>query len=294
MEYDSKKVERAVLVTNTAKDGDFEHFTKIYELIRSYGAEVRVPSLYRDHLGDKYEVTYLEDETLYEGADAAIILGGDGTILKAAPYAVRCGTPILGVNLGRIGYMADVGWADTDVIGRLFEGKYYISERMTLCVSVEENGERRCVYENAINDAVIHSALIGRVHGVSVYSGGVPVSEHRGDGLIISTPTGSTAYSMSAGGPVLDPSLECICVTPLCSLSPAARSMVFSADSELEIVNAPDNRVGVHLQCDGFDGADISPNTKIIISRSEKKAKLISMDNEVFFNVLHKKIMSAI
>ena len=294
MDCISKKVECAVLVTNTVKDGGFECFTKIYELIRSYGAEVRVPSIYRDHLGRNYEVTYLDDEMLYDGADAAIILGGDGTILKAAPYAIRCGTPILGVNLGRVGYMADVGWADTDAIGRLFEGRYFISQRMTLCVFVEDDKGRRCIYENALNDAVIHSSSIGRVHGVRVYSGGVLVAEHRGDGLIISTPTGSTAYSMSAGGPVLDPSLECICVTPVCSLSPAARSMVFSADSEIEIENSPDNRVGVHLRCDGFDGADISPNTKIIINRAEKKAKLISLDNEEFFNVLHNKIMSAI
>ncbi len=289
----SKKVECAVLVTNTAKDGRFEHFKKIYELVRSYGAEIRVPCAYRDQLGDGYDVRYLDDEKLYDGADAAIILGGDGTILKSAPYAVSCGTPILGVNLGRVGYMADVGWADSDAIGRLFEGRYFISERMTMRVSVETDGERVCVYENALNDAVVHSSAIGRVHGVRIYSGGVLVAEHRGDGVIISTPTGSTAYSMSAGGPVLDPSLECICVTPVCSLSPAARSMVFSADSELEIETAPDNRVGVHLSCDGFDGREISSNTRIIISRADKKAKLISMDNVEFFNVLHNKIMSA-
>lgn len=294
MDCISKKVKCTALVTNTSKDVGFECFKKIYELIRSYGAEVRVPSSYRDFLSEDYFVTYLDEEKLYDRADAAIILGGDGTILKAAPHAIKCGTPILGVNLGRVGYMADVGWAETDVIGRLFEGRYSVSERMTLRVSIETDGARTCVYENALNDAVVHSALIGRVHGVRIYSRGVLVAEHRGDGVIISTPTGSTAYSMSAGGPVLDPSLECICVTPMLSLSPAARSMVFSADSELEIENMPDNRVGVYLRCDGFDGLDVCANTKIIISRAEEKAKLISMDNDEFFNVLHRKIMSAI
>lgn len=294
MDCISKKVKHVVLITNTVKDAGFEHFTKIYELIRAHGAEVRVPQSYRAHLDGSYEVSYHADAQLYEVADAAIILGGDGTILKSAPDAIRCGTPILGVNLGRVGYMADVGWADTDAIGRLFEGEYFISERMTMRVCLEQNGERRCVYENALNDAVVHSSSIGRVHGVRIYSGGKLVAEHRGDGVIVATPTGSTAYSMSAGGPVLDPDLECICVTPVCSLSPAARSIVFSAESELEIENLPDNRVGVYLRCDGFDGIDVSSDTRIIISRAEKKARLISMDNEEFFTVLHNKIMSAI
>ncbi len=294
MDCISKKVKCTVLVTNTIKDAGFEHFTKIYELIRSHGAEVRVPASYRNNLRGGYEVSFYDEHELYQGADAAIILGGDGTILKSAPEAIKHGTPILGINLGRVGYMADVGWADTDVIGRLFDGRYFISERMTLRVCTENNGERRCVYENALNDAVVHSASIGRVHGVRIYSGGKLVAEHRGDGVIISTPTGSTAYSMSAGGPVLDPNLECICVTPMCSISPAARPIVFSAESELEIEHMPDNRVGVYLRCDGFDGIEVASCTRIIISRAEKKARLISMDNDEFFTVLHNKIMSAI
>ena len=294
MDCISKKVKCTVLVTNTSKDADFARFIKVYELIRSYGAEVRAPASYREALSDKYDVVFLSESELYEGADAAIILGGDGTILKAAPDAIRCGTPILGINLGRVGYMADVGWADIGVIGRLFEGRYFVSERTTLRVCLEQNGSRRCIYENALNDAVVHSASIGRVHGVHIYLGGKLVASHRGDGVIITTPTGSTAYSMSAGGPVLDPNLECVCVTPMLSLSPAARPIVFSADSELRIENMPDNRVGVYLCCDGFDGIEVSNDTSIIISRAEKKAKLISMDNEEFFNVLHNKIMSAI
>ncbi len=294
MDCISKKVKSAVLITNTVKDGSFEHFTKIYELVVSHGAEVRVPSEYRDRLGDGYNVLYLDDSELYCGADAVIILGGDGTILKGAPTAIEYGIPILGVNLGRVGYMADVGKDETEIISRLFEGRYSISERMTLRVCIERGGDRMCVYENAINDAVLHSSVIGRVHGLKIYSGGTLVSHHRGDGVIISTPTGSTAYSMSAGGPVLDPSLECICITPLCSLSPAARPMVFSADREIEIETDIDNRVGVFLSCDGFEGIDVSADTRIIISRAQKKARLISMDNEDFFSVLQNKIMSAI
>ena len=293
MDCISKKVKVAVLITNTSKDRTFEHFTKIYRLIKEHGASVRVPDIYREYLSSEYDVEYLCEEELYCGADAAIVLGGDGTMLKAATGAVSHGTPILGVNLGRVGYMAEVGKSDIDVIGRLFEGRYSISERMTLRVCVEESGRRRVVYENALNDAVLHSSRIGRVQGLRIYSGGMFVAEHRGDGLIISTPTGSTAYSMSAGGPVLDPSLECMCVTPVCSLSPAARAMVFSADRELEIENSRDNADGIYLSCDGFGGVILSKSARIIISRSDKKAKLISMGNEEFFNVLRKKLTSA-
>lgn len=290
----SKKVERVVLVTNTAKDPDFEYLGRVYALLSAHGAEVRVPISYKGDLPASFDVSYFEEDELYRDADAAIVLGGDGTILKAAPEAIKCGTPILGVNLGRVGYMADVGLDDLDCIGRLFEGKYSISERMTLKVETEDNSGRECVYENALNDAVLHCSAIGKVQGLSVYHGGALVADHRGDGIVITTPTGSTAYSMSAGGPVLDPSLECICITPICSLSPAARPIVFSVDREISMEVARDNRAGLFLSCDGFDCAELSVDTKIIISRSEKKAKLISLDDQEFFKVLRKKTISAI
>ena len=293
MDRISKKVGVTVLVTNTKKDSRFEHLKKIYELVKSYNAMVRLPESYRSFLGELEGALYLSDTELYHGADAAIVLGGDGTMLEAARRAVASFTPILGVNLGRVGYMAEIGKDETELIGRLFEGRYSISERMTLRVSVEEDGERRCIYEHALNDAVIRSSRVGKVQGLSIRSDGILVADHRGDGLIVSTPTGSTAYSMSAGGPVLDPSLECLCLTPICSLSPAARSMIFSADREITIENARDNSDGMHLSCDGFDGVILSRDAKIIIERSDIKARLISMGNEEFFNVLRKKLTSA-
>lgn len=293
MDCISKKVGVAVLVTNTSKDSRFEHFSKIYELIVGYGAKVRVPESYRGCISADCEVEYLEDAELYRGADAAIVLGGDGTMLKAATEAVSCGTPILGVNLGRVGYMAEIGKDETELIGRLFEGRYSVSERMTLKVCVEEDGVRRCVCEHALNDVVLRSSRIGKVQGLSIYSGGIRVADHRGDGLIISTPTGSTAYSMSAGGPVLDPTLECLCVTPICSLSPAARSMIFSSECEITVENAHDSTEGIYLSCDGFDGITLKPHAKVIASRADVKAKLVSMGNEEFFNVLRKKLTSA-
>ncbi len=288
----SKKAEKVVLITNTAKDSDFALYKKILELAVSNNAEVRTPERYRGEYLDS-RVKYMKDEELYIGADAAIVLGGDGTILKVASGAIRAGCPILGVNLGRVGYMAEIGKDEIEQISRLFEGNYRISERMTLSVSIIENGEERIVYENALNDAVIHSDKIGRVLDLVLYSGGVRAAEHRGDGIIVSTPTGSTAYSMAAGGPVLDPSLECICITPVCALSPAARPMVFSAEHELEIEKGVGHSIGIFLSCDGDDGVTLSGKAKIVIKRSETKAKLISLGDEEFFSVFRKKITSA-
>ncbi len=292
MNFVSKKAEKVVLITNTAKDSDFSLYKKILELILSHGAEARTPEIYKDECFDP-RIRYMPEEALYEGADAAIVLGGDGTILKWAPGAVHAGCPILGVNLGRVGYMAEIGKDEIELISRLFEGRYLISERMTLSVSVIEGGDVRTVYENALNDAVIHSNEIGRVLDLELFSGGVRVAEHRGDGIIISTPTGSTAYSMAAGGPVLDPNLECICITPVCALSPAARPMVFSAERELEIKKGHGHSKGFYLSCDGADGETLSGEAKIIIKRSDTKAKLISIDDEEFFSVFRKKITSA-
>ena len=294
MDCISKKVECLVLVTNTMKDAYFTEFMKVYNLVASYGAEIRVPMEYKGHLSPECRITYLDQDMLYCGADAAIVLGGDGTILKMAPLAIEHDVPILGVNLGRIGYMADVGMDEIELIGRLFDGRYAISDRMTLRVETEREGVRECIYEYALNDAVMRSSATGKVQGLYVYSGGELVAEHRGDGIIVSTSTGSTAYSMSAGGPVLDPSLDCICITSICSLSPAARSLVFSAKKELAVEVAEDNRGVILLACDGTDPVEVPPDTKIIISRADKRAKLISPEDKKFFCVLRKKLMSAI
>ncbi len=289
----SKKVRTVALVTNTAKDKDFALFLKVLGIISGRAEQIRVPLEYKDELGDMDGVVYMERAQMYSGADAAIVLGGDGTILRAASLAIKEDCAILGINLGRIGYMAEVGKDECEKITRLFDGLYRTSERMTLKVSVVQGGETYTVCENALNDVVIRSVRIGKVLGLNAYFDGVLVSEHRGDGLIVSTPTGSTAYSISAGGPVLDPSLECLCITPVCSLSPAARSIVFSAGGEIEVAATYDNRDGICISCDGEDGKMLDRDARIVISRAEKKARLISLGEEEFFNVLRKKTMSA-
>ncbi len=288
----AKKAEKIVLITNTKKDIDLSLYKEILTLAHAYGTEVRTPEAYREQCFDA-RVKYMPDENVYEGADAAVVLGGDGTILKAATGAVHSGCPILGVNLGRVGYMAEIGRDETALIKKLFEGDYRISERMTLSVWLEERGERRVIYENALNDAAIHSDRIGRVLDLEIRSGESPIAELRGDGVVISTPTGSTAYSMSAGGPVLDPSLECICITPISSLSPAARPMVFSAEHELEIKKGRSSSNGLFVCCDGNEGVGVSADAKIIIKRSKTNARLISLGEEQFFSVFRKKIISA-
>ena len=288
----AKKAEKIVLITNTKKDTDLSLYKEIIALAHSYGVEVRTPEAYREQCFDA-RVKYMPDECVYEGADAAVVLGGDGTILKAATGAVRSGCPILGVNLGRVGYMAEVGKDEIALIKKLFEGDYRISERMTLTVWLEDGGVRVAIYENALNDVAIHSDKIGRVLDLEISSGGSPVAELRGDGVVISTPTGSTAYSMSAGGPVLDPSLECICITPISSLSPAARPMVFSAEHELKIKKGCSSSNGLFVCCDGNEGMGVCADARIIIKRSETKARLISLGEEQFFSVYRKKIISA-
>ncbi len=288
----AKKAERVVLITNAQKDTELAIYKEVLELALSFGAEVRTPEKYNEQCFDP-RVKYMSDETVYEGADAAVVLGGDGTILKVASGAIRSGCAILGVNLGRVGYMAEIGKSEISKISRLFEGNYRISERMTLSVWIEKDGKRTSVYENALNDAVIRSGTVGKVLSINLYSGNAAVAEHRGDGIIISTPTGSTAYSMSAGGPVIDPSLECLCITPVCSLSPAARSMVFSAEHELQAESGADYTGEFLLCCDGIDNISVSEKSKIIIKRSPLKARLISIGEEEFFSVFRKKITSA-
>lgn len=160
-----------------------------------------------------------------KSADMLICFGGDGTILHAAKDANACHVPVLGVNLGSVGFMAELEQGELSMLSRLAAGKYAIEERMMLDVVVRREG--KTVYsELALNDAAVTKGAVARVVDLEVYGDKVLISSFSADGVLISTPTGSTAYSMSAGGPIVEPTAENIIVTPICPHALSARSFV--------------------------------------------------------------------
>ena len=214
-----------------------------------------------------------------ENADAIVVLGGDGTILRATPIALEYDIPVIGFNLGRVGYMAELDATDDELITELFRGNYTEEKRMTLSVSV---GDKTFT---ALNDAVLHSHS---THMIRLCLGcdGNPVGTYRGDGLIFATPTGSTAYSMSAGGPVIDPTIECIEMTPICTQALMSKTLVFAPGSILSVDFDSNDCI---LTIDGGESVELLPDTAVRISRGEGSLRMIKLKSDGFYGVLRRK-----
>ena len=231
-----------------------------------------------------------EDE-LYTLADVIITIGGDGTIIRYAKRAALDNKPVLGINAGRMGYLANIEQNELSLISKLKTKEYFVEKRMMLSISVIENG--KVINEfNALNDAVITSGFISRIIDVSVGVGGDYIS-YRADGLIISTPTGSTAYSMSAGGPIIDPLTQSICITPICSHSLSAKPILLGANNLLRVKAFSKKRTDIYLTVDGRKVAPLKPYTEVQIKRSPKFAQMIRLNDRSFYKTLSYKFKDA-
>ncbi len=238
---------------------------------------------------DREEFRYLPMEQVYAEADILIVLGGDGSILEAARRAAQRGTPILGINLGRLGYMAELEMGDLDLLSRLFSGDYTIEKRSMLRVELLSGGELRS-FCYALNDAVISNGSVSRIVDVELSEGGERVATYRADGLIIATPTGSTAYSMSAGGAIVDPRVECFCVTPICPHSFLSRPLIFSDTSTLEVRNICAREKMLYLTVDGRMNFELYRNQVVRITKSSMETGLIRLKACGFYKKLWQKM----
>ncbi len=224
------------------------------------------------------------EEELYSLADVIITIGGDGTIIRYAKRAAIDNKPVLGINAGRMGYLANLEQNELELVSKLKTKEYFVEKRMMLSVSVMENGKVINEY-NALNDAVITSGYISRIIDVSVTVGADSIN-YRADGLIISTPTGSTAYSMSAGGPIIDPLTQSMCITPICSHSLSAKPILLGDSNVIKLKAFSKKRTDIYLTVDGRKVAQIKPYTEIIIKRSDKTAQLIRLNDRSFYKTL--------
>lgn len=284
-----KKIRDAVLIVNRMKDSDLVCFNSVLSVLNKLGIRVRIQ---KDLAGDAKGVfeAYSSEEELYSGADAVILLGGDGTFLSAAPLAIKNDVLMLGINLGRTGYMAELAPTEIHMLERLASGDYEIEERMTLSVYLENNGAHTLVCQNAINEIAVQSAFGLHCIELVLYCDGSPVHEYRGNGLVISTPTGSTAYSMSAGGPVLDPTLRCLSIVPVCSVSPQVKPLVFSGENVMTVENVCKLDERVSLNVDGKISTELSFGARVICTASDRPCKMIKIKDDKFFAVLRAKI----
>lgn len=232
---------------------------------------------------------FFDTDELIENCDIVIVVGGDGTTLNVAKAASLHNKLTLGINAGRLGFMSGLERDELSLLNRLVSGDYEVEERMMINARLlSENGTQNFI---CLNDAVITRGDLARLIDVTVKSDGRVITKNRADGMIIATPTGSTAYSMAAGGPVVSPDNSCFVVTPICPHSLVNRSIVFSSDKELEITVENDKNNTSYLSIDGEKSVTVTKNSKIIISKSEYVAKLIKIKPESFYEILNKKLL---
>ena len=264
---------------------------KLIELGCSVIAPVRGIERMKDNYPELAErITFLPFDKLYKSSDAVIVMGGDGTILETARHAATNGVPVLGMNLGRLGYLAELEMDEMDALERIVKKEYTIEERSMLKVSLrsERKGRVHCGY--ALNDVIISNFSAPKVIELSLSENETLIANYRGDGLIVATPTGSTAYSMSAGGAVVDPRLKCFCVTPICPHSFNSKPMVLPDTAELEVKNCSQRERYLLFTLDGRKSFEMYYGDRVCISRSSTTAKFIKLKPSGFYVTLHKKM----
>lgn len=254
-------------------------------LVSQYSKE-RVLAM-KNYRGNIY---FLPIEKLYDEADLVIALGGDGTILDCAKKMARRGKPILGINLGHLGYMAELEMDELADLSRVIEGDYTIDERALVDVEVIGR-EGNVKYKSyALNDAVISNGSVSKIINLELYAEGSLVTTYRADGLIVSTPTGSTAYAMSAGGSIADPKVKCTLVTPICPHSFIARQLIFSDETNLKIKNVSVREKSLMLTIDGKSNCELFREDVVSISKSELSVKLVRLKDCSFYDILSQKM----
>lgn len=275
------------VIPNLDKRGSSETVEKIGHFLKECDITAYLPD---DICCAEYKHAPIDE--LYKIADIIITIGGDGTIIRFAKRAALDGKPVLGINAGRVGYLANIEQNEYHLLEKLKSGEYTIEKRMMLKIVVKENDNIIGEYE-ALNDAVISSGYLSRIIDVTTSVDGGDVITYHADGLIAATPTGSTAYSMSAGGPVIDPTMNCVCLTPICSHSLAAKPILIGGEKEIKLKAFSKKRTDIFLSVDGRKVAPIKPYTEIYISQSDNIVKLVRINDRSFYKTLSLKFRDA-
>ena len=257
--------------------------------LRRDGVRLILPMQMRAAAPEVPGADYMETDEAIRVADAAVVLGGDGTMLRIARAAAQNDVPLLGVNVGHVGFMTELEPGELGEMEKLFDGYSSIDSRMMLHVSVIRN--QRVVYENdALNDIVIAKGTAFRVVRVCISADDEEVTSFNGDGVIVATPTGSTAYGLSAGGPVIEPSAENMAVIPICAHALTAKSFVFSPERRIMLAASCEGGSEVFVSADGGQSFAVRPDDRVIITRSPLRTRLVRLKGISFYKILQQKL----
>ena len=271
-------MKKAVIITNSTKDAGLSVTSAVACKLKSLGISAEIKS----------DFSPFDEETddFFIGADVIIVVGGDGSVLDAAKYSYKHAIPILCVNLGKVGYLSEIEPDALDALDALVTGEYYQDEKMMLEVTYSKAG--RAVSRYAVNDVVIsHDSFLGiaNIHLEDIAGNSI---KYRADGLIVATPQGSTAYSLSAGGPVVAHDVESIIVTPVCAHSFFNRSVIFNSHDAITVKNINDDLLKVST--DGRLSFELAPGESVTVKRAEIGLRMISFSKNSMFSNLFKKM----
>lgn len=275
------------IIPNRERDVNLQYTRTLIDSVLRHGGRAIVP----EDLAAELET----EDGMVQGStdvkvDAYICLGGDGTFLKMARDLYRKRVPMMGINLGNLGFLTEIDRNEIDhAVSSIFEGNYSIEERMMLEVRIITDGKHTAT-DTALNDIVISRGAISRILHLKTYVDEVFVDSFPGDGIIISTPTGSTAYSLSAGGPIVEPDMQLMVVTPICPHILYSRSFVISANKMVRVAVDEGFYHEAVVTVDGQKGYGIRGMDAIEIRKSEHSVRIIRMNSRNFFNILRTKI----
>ena len=268
---------KIAIIINSSKQNALPIARDSVKVLRDFGAQI----LLTEEFKYLYENAVITDENdLYSKADILVVIGGDGTIIHSAKRAAEYSKPVLGLNAGRVGYLAGLEGYELDKLKNLITGDYKIKNRMLLSVKV---GDKEFF---SLNDAVISKGPLSRMIDITVTLDGEHIS-YRADGLIAATPTGSTAYSLSAGGPIVDPDLDTIILTPICPQSLYARPILIAPNEEIQISVTPPEDTGAYITIDGEQACPILEGQTVTVKRADNmRVGIIELQKGVFLNAL--------
>ena len=281
---------KIVMTPNPYRDRTFKYADQAERILQAAGVETKLCLPFgvdKNFELPANKVFYNLNEEL-KTADMLLCFGGDGTILHSSKAATYHGLPVLGVNIGTMGFMAELEAGELDLLARLATGQYAIEKRMMLSVEVQHEGQ--IIYnDTALNDIAITKGAVARVIQMEVLCDGVQAYNFAGDGVLVCTPTGSTAYSMSAGGPIVEPTARNIIVTPICAHTMQARPFVTAKDREITIRIGKTGRKNAFLSADGGRSVRLNHGDVVRVRRSRHETRLVRLKQTSFFQIINNK-----
>lgn len=283
---------KIVMTPNPYRDKQFKYAQEAKRILEQAGCTVRVclPFDVDKSYALPPEVKFYDLRTEIKSAQMLICFGGDGTILHASKFATQNRIPVLGVNIGTMGFIAELEAGELELLKKIPQGAYTLEPRTMLDVTVR-SGEQQLFHETALNDAVITKGAIARVINIGIFCDGVEATSFSGDGVIVCTPTGSTAYSMSAGGPIIEPAAKNLLITPICAHAMLSRSIVTSPRRVIDVKIGKTGRHNAFLSVDGGRAFRLNMGDVVTVKASDQLTQLVRLKDTSYFEIVNRKFI---